>query len=256
MLRLATEITTPIPVRPKPGPASSPDKPPAQQAIRPAAVPAATPPAQTGPIVERPPPLALNRVAPPAASQEVSRIDKREPAAPGNRAEAEYRRAVALINQGRVSEGIDGLRGTLSVDATHEPARQTLVALLVEQRRMEDAVVVLQEGLNVHPGNSDFAMLLARILVDRQDVSGALAVLQKYAPAAGTRADYHGFAAALYQRMGQHREAIDEYQTALRLSPQSAVWWVGLGSPGSLVGRRGHSGARPSPRRPWVRSPG
>jgi MSHA biogenesis protein MshN len=133
---------------------------------------------------------------------------------------------------------MDTLRGSLVADAAHEPARQTLVALLVEQRRMDEAVAVLQEGLNLHPANSDFSMLLARILVDRQDVSGALAVLQKYAPAAGTRADYHGFSAALHQRMGQHREAIDEYQTALRLSPQSAVWWVGLGISQEASGRR------------------
>lgn len=230
MLRLATEITTPIPARPKPGAASPPGKASAASAPSPASAPVpAGPQAAHSPPVERLLPTPLNRAAPAVASQDASRIDKREPAAPRNRTETEYRRAVALVNQGRVSEGMEALRSSLAADAAHEPARQTLVALLVEQRRFEEAVAVLQEGLNLSPANSDFAMLLARILVDRQDVSGALAVLQKYSPAAGTKADYHGFAAALYQRMGQHREAIDEYQTALRLSPQSAVWWVGLG---------------------------
>ena len=207
MLKLATEITTPIPVRARPA-----------VSVR-----------SVSPPVERLLPAPQTRLGSPAVAPDNPSIDKRVPATVRDQAEGEYRRAVSLVNQGRVSESMDVLRNALALDSRHEPARQTLVALLVEHRRMDEAVAVLQEGLNLHPSNSDFAMLLARILVDRQDISGALAVLQKYAPAAGTKADYHGFAAALHQRMGQHREAIDEYQTALRLSPQSAVWWVGLG---------------------------
>lgn len=224
MLRLATEITTPIPLRPRPA-GKSP-------------APASGPPVSQGLPVQRMLPPPLNKAAPSDVSQEASRIDKRLPATSTKRTETEYRRAVTLLNQGRVAEGMDALRSSLAADPLNETARQTLVALLLEQRRLEESGAVLQAGLNLNPANSDFAILLARILVDRQDVSGALVVLQKYAPADGTRADYHGFAAALYQRMGQHREAINEYQTALRLLPQSAIWWVGLGISQEAADRR------------------
>jgi len=239
MLKLATEITTPIPVRPRPSASTSASRQPGSAASGSMAGTASVPESLAGSApVGKLPPSPQARPAASATPQDKSGIDKRVPATAREQAESEYRRAVILVNQGRVSEGMEALRNTLAIDSAYEPARQTLVALLVEQRRMDEAAAVLQEGLNMHPANSDFAMLLARILVDRQDVSGALAVLQRYAPAAGTRADYHGFAAALHQRMGQHREAMDEYHTALRLSPQSAVWWVGLGISQEAADRR------------------
>jgi MSHA biogenesis protein MshN len=155
-------------------------------------------------------------------------IDKKVSGTSRDRAEIEYRRAVALVNQGRVSEGLDALRGVLLLDPGYEVARQMLVALYMEQRRTEDAIVVLQQGLEANSANNAFAMLLARLMVDRRDVAGALDVLRKFAPAAGRNAEYHAFTAALYQRLSRHEDAISEYRVALQLVPNSASWWAGL----------------------------
>ena len=241
MLKLATEIRTPITMR-------------APRAAVQAAAPARTPAAIPGPAAPsaaksvatvmaedsakapaRTPATAqaMARVAPVvpgvATASTEGRIDKRVSATTRERAESEYRRAVGLVNQGRMSEGMEGLRAALAADASYDAARQTLVALLVEQRRLDEAVVLLQRGLDLDPTNTGFAMLAARILVDRQDVAGALTLLRKYTPPAGGNADYHAFIAALQQRLGNHKDAIEEYQMALRLSPQSGMWWVGLG---------------------------
>jgi MSHA biogenesis protein MshN len=43
--------------------------------------------------------------------------------------------------------------------------------------------------------------------------------------------------AALQARLGQHPQAITHYQTALRLTPNSGVWWMGLGLSLQAVGR-------------------
>ena len=198
MLRLATELTTPIPSRrvkrssSRPGPR------------KPAAV-ASMPPVS-------------------------SDIDRRVSITPREgAAESEFRRAVSLVNQGRIAEGMYGFRAALKIDPGHPAARQTLIALLLEAKRVNEAATVIEQGLALNAANAGYAMLLARIMVERRDIPGALALLQKHAAAGGSNPDYRAFTAALYQRLDRHREAIDEYRTALGLAPSAGVWWVGVG---------------------------
>ncbi|TMG74278.1 MAG: tetratricopeptide repeat protein [Betaproteobacteria bacterium] len=157
------------------------------------------------------------------------KIDRRSTSAARDRAENEFRRAVNLVNQGRVAEGMDGFRGALKIDPKHEAARQTLVALLLESKRVDEAARVLRDGLAFNAGNTGFAMLLARIMVERKDVPAALSLLEKHAAPPDRNPDFHAFAAALYQRLERHQQAIDQYQAALRLAPSGGVWWLGLG---------------------------
>ena len=157
------------------------------------------------------------------------KIDRRSTSAARDRAENEFRRAVNLVNQGRVAEGMDGFRGALKIDPKHEAARQTLVALLLESRRVDEAARVLRDGLAFNADNTGFAMLLARIMVERKDVPAALSLLEKHAAPPDRNPDFHAFAAALYQRLERHQEAIEQYQAALRLAPSGGVWWLGLG---------------------------
>ena len=216
MLRLATELTTPIPRR-------SSRAPPSRSGSRPpvGAKAAAAQPALAGD---------------PAAAQ--GKIDRRSNTSSRNRAESEFRRAVSLVNQGRIAEGMDGFRRALEIDPGHEPARQTLVALLLETKRVDEAAASLQEGLALNARNTGFAMLLARIMVESKDIPTALIVLQRHAAPADRNPDFHAFAAALYQRLDRHQEAIEQYQTALGLAPSAGVWWLGLGISFQAVERR------------------
>jgi MSHA biogenesis protein MshN len=156
-------------------------------------------------------------------------IDRRASGTAHERAVVEFRRAVALVNQGRVAEGLDGLRAALRIEPGYDDVRQTLVALLIEANRLDEASAALQDGLAQQPSNTGFAVLLARVMVERNDVNGALALLQKHAAAGEASAEYHGFAAALYQRLERHGDAVGEYQAALKLAPNAGVWWIGLG---------------------------
>jgi MSHA biogenesis protein MshN len=203
MLRLATELTTPIPKRSARLSRSAPKK------------------APSAPQIASVQPAGLGDAGP-------GRIDRRPTTTRRDRAENEFRRAVYFINQGRIAEGMDGFRVALQIDPGHEAARQTLVALLLESKRVDDAAGVLRQGLAFNAENTGFAMLLARIMVERSDVSAALSLLQKHAAPPDRNPDFHGFAAALYQRLERHKEAIEQYQTALRLAPSGSVWWVGL----------------------------
>ena len=216
MLRLATELTTPIPQRSsKASPSRSGSRAPVGAAKAAAAQPA----------------LAGDPAAAPG------KIDRRSNTSSHNRAESEFRRALNLVNQGRIAEGMDGLRRTLEIDPRHEAARQTLVALLLETKHVGEAAASLREGLALNSGNTGFAMLLARIMVESNDIPAALIVLQRHAAPVDRNADFHAFAAALYQRLDRHKEAIEQYQTALGLVPSAGVWWLGLGISFQAVGR-------------------
>jgi MSHA biogenesis protein MshN len=208
MLRLATELTTPIPQRSS-GTSSS--------------RPGSKIPVGAAKTVSAQPALAGELAAP------AGKIDRRSNTTQRDRAENEFRRAVNLVNQGRIAEGMDGFRRALEIDPGHETARQTMVALLLEAKRVDEAALSLQEGLALNTDNTGFAMLLARIMVERNDIPAALFVLQRHAAPPDRNPDFHAFAAALYQRLDRHKEAIEQYQAALRLAPSAGVWWMGLG---------------------------
>jgi MSHA biogenesis protein MshN len=157
-------------------------------------------------------------------------IEKKMRNAPAKeRAESEYRKALALHSQGRQNEALAGFGAALQADPTHVNARLGLVNMLLEQRRLADAQAILEEGLGLVPGQPQWAMRLARIQIERGDLRGASDTLQKTSSGATGDAEFHALHAAVLQRLTLHKEAVTEYQAALRLAPQAGVWWMGLG---------------------------
>jgi MSHA biogenesis protein MshN len=219
MLKLATEIATPFTERPvaaRPGAGSS-------RAAAAAPVPRTVKHGNSAPGT-----MAQGAAA--TAEPSPGSIDKHmHPSTSAARAENEFRKATELLNRGRVAEAIDGYKLALQQDTGHAAARQALVALLLENRRIEEAQQYLQEGLTLYPDRYAYAILLARIQVDRGDLQGAHDLLSKYAGSAANDAEYHAFDAALLQRLGRHKEAVADYQVALKLAPGAALWWMGLG---------------------------
>ena len=219
MLKLATEIATPLA---KKGSAAKPGA-----GRRPAAEAAPAP--RTANKGKRAPTVTAQGAPAPKAQSPAS-IDKQiHVPTQAERAENEFGKATVLLNQGRVAEAMDGFKSTLQQDGGHAAARQALVGLLLENRRIDEAQQLLQEGLSRSPDRSAYAMLLARIQVERGDLQGAHDLLSKHAGSAANNADYHAFDAALLQRLGRHKEAVAGYQAALRLAPGAGVWWMGMG---------------------------
>ena len=159
-----------------------------------------------------------------------SRIEKRmRMSAPRERAENEYRRALGLVNQGRIQEGMAVLRGVLSEEPGHANARLSLFSLLVEQQRLDEAQSLLSEALARDAVQPQMAFRLARLQLERGDVRGAEETLRRATDSAMNNPDFRGFHAAVLQRLNRHKEAAGEFEAALRLSPQAGVWWMGLG---------------------------
>lgn len=186
-------------------------------------VKAAPPAAKPRPVQTSAPPKAQREARAPEGVLPMKQIS------PEQRADAEFRQAVAAMQQGHAAEAIAGYRTVLRLDAGHDEARQALVALLLENKQGAEAERMLQERLAAKPGHTGFTMLLARLQVEHGAVEQAIATLEKSLPYADAQADYQAFFAALLQRRNRHKEAITHYQIALQLAPDNGVWLMGYG---------------------------
>ena len=148
---------------------------------------------------------------------------------PTEKAEAEYRKAMLLLNQAKTEEAIYKLRSALKEDANYAIARQTLVSLFIEQKRFDEAEELLQETLRTNPAQPISAIKLARIQVEKGNNKAAHETLQRSATFGINDPNYRAFHAGILQRIGDHTSAINEYQAALKLAPEANVWWMGLG---------------------------
>jgi MSHA biogenesis protein MshN len=251
--RMSLELSTlPVTVEPPPPPQSAHAQPGAQQAPIPAArvlARAAGEPSARSEAPARAPaetarreePAAAATRAEPAKTAMVAKPAPAQPAAkteiekqvkqptPRELAENEYRRATALLHQGRTAEAQEQFQAALSALPAHHGARQALVGLYVESKRFAEAERLLHEGVRLAPEQTGFATTLARLQVDRGDNAGAIETLRRGLPHAHASADYLAFLAALLQRQGRHEEAVEQFQVALRQKPGTGVWLLGLG---------------------------
>lgn len=156
---------------------------------------------------------------------EVPQTGRQAPSAQG--AEGVYRRSLASLQEGRVSDAVAQLEQALAVDPRHEAARQTLVGIQIEQGRAPEAMRLLQAGLALDPRQPAMAMLLARLQIDGG--GSGVETLMASLPAAGGNGEYRAFLAGALQRESRHQEAVEQYRAALRSSPENGVWWMGLG---------------------------
>jgi MSHA biogenesis protein MshN len=219
-LKLATSIESPIPAESARRPLVAPDRTNASAAPR-----KETKTPEAGRSLEPSKPLA----GPAEGNANQGKVEKgSRPRTPQEFAEAEFRRGAGLLNEGRVGDAKVAFSAALKADRNHESARQALIALLLDERRIESARGLLQEGLAINPGNAVFAASLARILIEAKEYEAALKVLQAAGAAGASSAEYHALVGAAYQRLGNHRQAMEAYQAALRIFPDSGSSWIGL----------------------------
>lgn len=197
-----------------------------------AAAPAIAAAAAAQPVAGRPPRGAATASAEPRrgkARQELEPSVVQE-LSPGKMAEGHYRRALVLLQEGRLSDALAGLERAVEIEPRHEAARQTLISLLLENQRGDDALRHLRTALQLDARQPALAMVLARLQIEKAGKAGsALETLTRSEPYALNNAEFQGMLAAVLQREQRHAEAADHYRSALRLAPQNGVWWIGLG---------------------------
>lgn len=222
--RTATE-SSPAPAPVREAPAQSAASAPAAAITPPAAAPQAV--AKT-----------VAKSAPSATPASSPGIDKRvREQTPRQRAEAEYSRGASALQQGRLPEARSGFEAALQIDPAYHAARQALAGVLIDARLPADAMLVLQEGLQTAPAQFGLAMMAARLHVERGELDAAVQTLARSAEYAGNSADFSGFYAGLLQRQKKHAEAVELFDRALRLRPNSGVWLLGMGMSLEALGR-------------------
>lgn len=194
--------------------------------VRPAPVPAASPRAEVPAEPPAPPPQAQV----PSSDSAQGAIDKQmREVAPSERAEIAFRKGVAQIREGRANAAELDFRDALKLDPSHVGALQALLGLLLDSKRNNEAEQLLHKTLEINPRQPRHAMVLARLEVERGDVTSAINTMVGVLPYVNSDPDFHAFLAALLQREGRHREAVDYYRAALRGVPGNGVWMMGLG---------------------------
>lgn len=207
---------------------NTPSPEPAREPAPPAAAPVA---AVSPPPAAKPAPAAV-------ATNPAAGIDKRvRDQTPRQRADAEYARGAAALHQGRLTEARAGFEAALQIDPAHHGARQALAGVLLDVKQPAEAMLVLQEGLQIAPAQFGFAMMAARLHVERGELDAAVQTLARSAEYAGNSADYSGFYAGLLQRQKRHADAIDMFDRALQLRPNTGVWLLGMGISLEALGR-------------------
>ncbi len=157
-------------------------------------------------------------------------IDKQmREVAPSERAEIAFRRGVAQLQEGRANAAELEFRNALKQDPSHTSALQAMLGLLLDSKRNNEAEQLVRKALELNPRQPRHAMVLARLEVERGEVTGAINTMVGALPYVQTDPDFHAFLAALLQREGRHREAVDYYRVALRGVPGNGVWIMGLG---------------------------
>ncbi len=173
--------------------------------------------------VSPPAPVAVAQSAPVAIDKQMREV------APPERAEIAFRKGVAQIQEGRANAAELDFREALKQDPSHTGALQAMLGLLLDSGRNNEAEQLLHKALEINPRQPRHAMVLARLEVERGEVAGAINTMVGVLPYVQSDPDFHAFLAALLQREGRHREAVDYYRVALRGVPGNGVWMMGLG---------------------------
>lgn len=167
-----------------------------------------------------------------------ARIDKSPHLASArDRAEAEFRKGLDRVRQGRSADAAALFQAALREDATHVPARNGLLNALLENQRLAEAQEVLRQGIAQQPVHLPWVVSLARLRIEQADPAGAWEVLQAHVQAGTGSADFQGLAGVVLQRLARTKESIEHYQAAVRLAPDNPRWWVGLGVAMEAEGR-------------------
>ena len=143
-------------------------------------------------------------------------------------AEQSYKKARRFLDSWKTHEAKAELARTLVFDPAHNAARELLVALFLQGGQTSEAESLVDTGLALYPNYSPFAQLKARILSTRSDMTAAVQMLKSVVPGPRHHFDHSATLAAMYQKQGDHEQAVSMYLALIETHPETPSLWSGL----------------------------
>lgn len=141
-----------------------------------------------------------------------------------------YREAMAAFQRGRPGKAEQALRAALNMDPGHVGARDALLHLLSRLNRRQQIKALLAQGVRQAPDHLPYRVRFVRMLIDDGELSRARTELSRDPlPPAAESPELHALSATVNLRQGQYQDAAEIYRTLLKVQPDKAVWWMGLG---------------------------
>lgn len=148
---------------------------------------------------------------------------------PQQQAETKYQKALDLMAQNKNNEAINELESTIKLQPDNFKAYESLIDLLVSANQLNKASNYLDTAIKKFPNEISFVQIYAQLLAQKGNFAKALALLAKFSPDANSNPDYYALIASIYGQQNKNVEAAEIYDRLLKLYPNKAIWWVGLG---------------------------
>ncbi|MEQ6886069.1 hypothetical protein [Salicola sp. Rm-C-2C1-2] len=132
-----------------------------------------------------------------------------------------------LLADGRVAEAKEQLNQRVTQDSKMPRSRAVMARYSLERGDHGATLQWLPE--QVVATSSQLRLLRARVALARKGRASALEWLEAEPPGPGTMPAYHTMMAALYQQVGDHQAAAEQWAALIETDDSNARWWAGLG---------------------------
>lgn len=144
---------------------------------------------------------------------------------------------LALIQQGELKEAITAYRKAIEFDPEYAEAYNNLSIALKEEGKLEEAILQLHEAISLDPQSSIFNGSLGDVLKEQNKLEEAISQYRKalslndsevsenlpngtFIPQTTAHTVAHNNLGLIYQQQGKLKEALAEYEAALKIDPK------------------------------------
>lgn len=150
------------------------------------------------------------------------------PLTPKKLAAKDYNLAVKRINEGQLHKGQLLLQQALSKYPRFSEARVSLAAMLAKTKPA-DALNMVENGLKLTPNSPKLIIAKTQILVELKLFKEATTTLASISPSMKKYPAYYELRAALSQRTGNYKIAVQAYHSLIESNPHNGKYWLGIG---------------------------
>lgn len=143
-------------------------------------------------------------------------------------AQALYQQGVHALAQEQLNDAQDLFLAAVEASPTHVNAHKALVELALRGKDMGLLRQRLEAGASLWTQQPSLRVFAARLYVEAGDEQAALKLLTFGSASEAKEADLLGLRAVVYQRLGRHPQALQDFSAALELKPSESRWWMGL----------------------------